>query len=415
MLFFLALDVLLGVMIAALRTTSLSRLFHLRELDHPGAGQALELVEAMPRPYAALYLARMIARLAVLVTAIGVLLAGKSAPTFGWSEAAWVLLSVLLLGWLEWGVERRAARRPETLLIRLVKGIRAVDALFSPLAAVNLWLSGEHKADAAARAKVTEDDLLVMMDVGQQDGVIEQDESKMIQSIFQLGDTLTREIMVPRVDIRALEIGIPLDEAVDFLLQTGHSRLPVYAETIDNILGVLYAKDLLRVWRERSEQTVLHAGLLREAYFVPEAKKVDELLDELQRLRVHMAIVVDEYGGVAGLVTLEDIIEEIVGEIRDEYDEQEELPFVEVGEGEYLFRGLIDLDDFNEVMGTHLPNDEADTLGGYIYTRLGHIPEPGERIREDGLEITVEHVSEHRILKVRARRVWEEVPASEEG
>jgi len=161
----------------------------------------------------------------------------------------------------------------------------------------------------------------------------------------------------------------------------------------------------LQVWREGNGQTDLRRDLLREPYFVPEAKKLDELLAEMQQKRVHMAIVVDEYGGVAGVVTLEDIIEEIFGEIQDEYDE-EELPYRRLENGDYVFQGRIDLDDFNEIMDCDLPNDEADTLGGYIYTRLGQIPVAGESLTQANLTLTVELVSKRRIRKVRAQRVW---------
>jgi putative hemolysin len=225
----------------------------------------------------------------------------------------------------------------------------------------------------------------------------------MIYSIFQLGDTLTREIMVPRIDVLALDVNSPLEEAVDALLTSGYSRVPVYEDTIDNILGVLYGKDLLKVWRQENGQLESLRAVLREPYFIPEAKKVDELLAEMQSKHVHMAIVVDEYGGVAGVVTLEDIIEEIFGEIQDEYD-QEEQPYQVLTDGDYIFRGRIDLDDFNQIMDTTLPVDEADTLGGFIYTRLGHVPMAGESVEEDGLLLTVELVSSRRIRKVRAQR-----------
>jgi CBS domain containing-hemolysin-like protein len=216
--------------------------------------------------------------------------------------------------------------------------------------------------------------------------------------------------MVPRIYITALEADIPLKQAVDALLESGYSRVPVYDDTIDQILGLLYTKDLLNVWREASQIDSLRS-LLRPAYFVPEAKKVDELLAELQAMRVHMAIVVDEYGGIAGLVTLEDIVEEIVGEIQDEYDLREELPYQELGDGRFIFLGRVGLNDFNEVMQTNLPENEAETLGGYIYSRIGRVPNAGETVRvaqEPGttdLVLTVEHVSGRRIRKVRAEMI----------
>jgi putative hemolysin len=164
---------------------------------------------------------------------------------------------------------------------------------------------------------------------------------------------------------------------------------------------VLYAKDLLRAWHEGDQLKSLH-NLVRPAYFVPEAKRVDELLEEMQAQRIHIAIVVDEYGGIAGLVTLEDIVEEIVGEIQDEYDQAEEAPYQVLDDGGYLFLGRIDLDDFNEIMGSKLPKSEADTLGGYIYSQLGRVPTVGEKVQDGDLLLTVEQVSARRIRKVRA-------------
>jgi CBS domain containing-hemolysin-like protein len=226
-----------------------------------------------------------------------------------------------------------------------------------------------------------------------------------------LGDTLVREIMVPRIDVLALEVHTPLDEALDAIKQAGHSRVPVFKDSVDNILGLLYAKDLLGIWREGRHEVSL-SDYLRQAYFVPEAKKAAELLAELQAKRIHMAIVVDEYGGVAGLVTLEDIVEEIVGEILDEYDQAEELLYQAINEDEYLFQGRIDLDDFNDIMGTELPNSEADTLSGLIYSRIGRVPTAGDHVQVNDLQLTVEQVSGQRIRKVRAVRL---VSSSDNG
>jgi CBS domain containing-hemolysin-like protein len=191
---------------------------------------------------------------------------------------------------------------------------------------------------------------------------------------------------------------------MDKLVETGFSRVPVYEETIDNIIGLLYAKDLISLWLAGKDHDESLRSALRDAYFVPEAKKADELLNELQSRRVHMAIVIDEYGGVAGVVTLEDIIEEIFGEIQDEYDENEEQLYQIQEDGSYLFRGRVDLDDFNDLMDANLPVDEADTLGGFLYMRLGHVPIAGEIVEEDGLYLTVEQVSSRRIRLVRAAR-----------
>jgi putative hemolysin len=327
-----------------------------------------------------------------------------------WAYAGVLLLSALILFGLEWAVERMVSRDPEVWAMRLNIFMRLIIAPLSILLAP-LGISDQRGESDEVAVSVTEDDLKTLVDASEEEGGIEHDERRMIFSIFQFGDTLTREIMVPRIDVLTIDVHAPLPDAVDAFLQSGHSRLPVHEGAIDNILGLLYAKDLLRVWREGNHLDSL-SDLLRPAYFVPEAKKIDVLLTEMQSQHVHMAVVVDEYGGMAGLVTLEDIIEEIFGEIQDEYDQGEQPPYQVTKDGDYLFLGRVDLDDFNDVMGCRLPTDEADTLGGYIYSQLGHIPNAGESVQKDNLILTVEEVSAQRIQTVRAH--WLSPDAHEE-
>jgi putative hemolysin len=250
-----------------------------------------------------------------------------------------------------------------------------------------------------------------VVDAGEEGGVLEEEEREMIYSIFEFGDTLTREVMVPRLDVVAIEVSTPLTEAADIVIGATHSRVPVYQDAIDNVVGVLYAKDLLRVLRAGNLSVPL-ARIVRPAYFVPEAKKVSELLEELQKRRVHMAIVVDEYGGVAGLVTIENILEEIVGEIQDEYDAGEEPLFRQEAEGEYVFDARAMLDDVNRLLGVSLSGESFDTLGGFLYAQFGKVPAAGDQLRFDGLALQVLDVSGRRIGKVRIRR---EPPTPEAG
>jgi putative hemolysin len=310
---------------------------------------------------------------------------------------------------LETIIEERVKKNPEEWYIRLIGFTRMITFLLYPFLLITVEQRKQFHRPEPGVNGITDEELRSLMDSDTEEGLLEQEERKMITSIFRLGNTLAREIMIPRIDMTSIEAGAALEEAADCLLETGHSRMPVYEETIDNILGLLYAKDLLPILREGSAKTSLRE-LLRPAYFVPEAKKVDELLAEMQARRIHMAIVVDEYGGVAGLVTLEDIVEEIVGEIQDEYDQAEESPYQELGSGEYIFQGRVDLDDFNEIMGSYLPPEEADTIGGFIYNRIGRVPSNGESLEIENLVLSVEQVSGRRIRKVRA--YW--APAGEE-
>jgi putative hemolysin len=314
-----------------------------------------------------------------------------------------LFLAMAVVFWLEWVVELAVTQQPETWAMRLAPYVHTLTVILSPLLVLPLAL-GRRKGEAQESViTVTEEELKSMVDAGHEGGVLEGDERQMIYSIFELGDTLVREIMLPRIYITALEASTPLSAAVDALIKSGHSRVPVYEESVDNILGLLYAKDLLRVWR-KGEQIDSLKSLLRPATFVPEAKKVDELLEEMQAGHVHMAMVVDEYGGIAGLVTLEDIFEEIVGEIQDEYDQSEEAPYTQVGEGEYVFQGRVDLRDFNEVMGSQLPTEETETLGGFIYEHVGRVPSTGESLQVGDISLTIEQVTGRRIRKVRAKK-----------
>ncbi len=375
---------------AAYAQTNHARLLALREQMEAKVNTAIGLLYSLPRLRASLNLTLLLVRFFILGMIL-LYLNSLPADLLSWVFLVVLAASAILLFWFEWAVESRVSRNPEIWAIRLSSYGKIWMALTKPLL-LPLNFGGADQILPEGIGSVTEDELKTLVDAGQEEGIFEQGERQMIFSIFQLRDTLAREIMVPRIDMLALDVSTPLTDAVDALLQSGHSRVPVFEETVDNTLGLLYAKDLLRVWRMGDQLNSLR-DLLRPAYFVPEAKKVDELLTELQAQRIHMAIVVDEYGGVAGLVTLEDIVEEIVGEILDEYDQGEEAPYQVLKTGEYVFLGRVDLDDFNEVMSSHLPVEEADTIGGFMYSRIGRVPEVGEKVLEDSLLLTVEQVS----------------------
>lgn len=381
---------------------NLARLLTHREENEKQVDRSLILLKDSLRSRMSLQLMQMLARgliFGMLVLLVWQLTDRNPEPL---SLAGLLLLVALVLGWLEWLVSEQIARSAEQWLLRMSGFIRGISLLLYPLASVPMTVVSEANGELETTTRVTEAELKTLVDAGQQEGVLEKEERKMIYSVIALGDTLAREIMVPRIDVLALDVDTPLHKAVDALLKSGYSRIPVYEETIDHILGLLYAKDLLDAWRTDSQNTKIRK-ILRPAYFVPEAKKLDELLAEMQSRRVHMAIVVDEYGGVAGLVTLEDIVEEIVGEIRDEYDHSEEAFYQQVTAGEYVFSGRIPLDDFNELMDSNLPDDDADTLGGYIYSQIGRVPIGGESVQVENLLLTVEQVSKRRIRKIHAK------------
>jgi putative hemolysin len=253
---------------------------------------------------------------------------------------------------------------------------------------------------------VTQEEIKTLVDAGEEGGVIEEEEKEMIYSIFEFGETVAREVMVPRMDVLAIDVETPLLEALDIVIQHNHSRVPIYQDGIDNIVGILYAKDLLKVLHERGRagaNEVRLADIVRPAAFAPESKKVSELFEEMQKRRIHMAIVIDEYGGTAGIVTIEDILEEIVGEIQDEYDQAEELEIQPAGENEWLINARANLGDINDALRVQFPVDDADTLGGFIYTQLGKIPLPGDEVHHENVLLKVLNVAGRRIGKVKVQ------------
>jgi CBS domain containing-hemolysin-like protein len=255
----------------------------------------------------------------------------------------------------------------------------------------------------------TEEELRGIAFDGDDGGVIEAEEREMIDNVLHLEATTARDIMVPRVDVVAVEERTPPREIVDTITGAGHSRLPVYRESIDRIVGVLYAKDLLPFVIGNTQELPL-AKLVRPPYVVPESKRVDDLLTELRRNRVHIAVVADEYGGFAGLVTIEDILEEIVGEIQDEYDVEVEL-VERVGEGELIADGRLPLADVAEEFGLSLGEDDSGTVAGFVQRHLGRLPEEGDRFETAGLAVEVVAVEGRRVRRLRLLRVADRADA----
>ena len=297
-----------------------------------------------------------------------------------------------------------AAHRPEKATMLVAQPLEVMAVILSPLIAalggfakvLERLVGARHVRDGPL---VTEEELRILVSVGEEQGILEEDEREMIHGIFNMEETTAREIMVPRIDIHALEAEKSILDAVDIIIEEGYSRIPVYEESIDNIVGVLYAKDLLKYLKDGNLDITVRS-LVRPAYFIPDSKKIDELLHELQQRKVHIAIVVDEYGGTAGLVTIEDLIEEIVGEIQDEYD-IEEAKIIALGDGQAIFDATVTIDDVNDTLRLHLEADDFDTIGGLVYTHLGTMPKVGDEVSVDGVTISVLEVDGRRIKKVR--------------
>jgi len=246
---------------------------------------------------------------------------------------------------------------------------------------------------------VTEEDIQEIIDAGEESGVINPEENEMIRSIISLRDSVVREIMVPRTDMACIERSASVNELLATIIECGHSRIPVYDGTVDNIVGIVYAKDLLRYWG-MSDDEIGITRIMRTPYFVPESKSLEELLQEFRKMRVHLAVVIDEYGGTSGLVTIEDLLEQIVGDIQDEYDQEEDL-LVEEGDGSCLVDGRLPVEELEEKFGVSIEREKFDTVAGLIYHFLGRIPSVGDRFDADGLQFTIVDADARKVRTVR--------------
>lgn len=316
--------------------------------------------------------------------------------------------------------EAVATLHADRFALWLVNPLRALVIVLSPvtgvLEALGTAVSGLFgSADLVNR--VTEEEIMSLVDAGQASGAIGQGEKEMIYSVLRLDETKASELMVPRIDIAAVEAKTPVSELGRRFYESGYSRMPVYEESIDNIKGIIIAKDLLMASHNGNrEKFKVARDLLRPALFVPETKTANELLKDLRAKRIHMAIVVDEYGGTAGLVTIEDLLEQIVGEIQDEYDEDEEAEAVQLAENEWRMTATIDVDDVNALLDVRLDTEESDTLGGLIYSNLGRVPLLGETVElSKHVSVIVDKVDGRRIRSVIVRRLYpQEEPSGEQ-
>ena len=325
--------------------------------------------------------------MSVVFTLLYFVMVEAMAKTYGVLHSDRVALA---LSPLVWGLGRLLAV-PTNLLIKLA----------------NILLPGKGLKQGPF---VSEHEIRSMAEVGHEEGSIEEEEKELIHSIFEFGDTIVREVMVPRPDIVAIEDDKALRDVQELVLQHGYSRLPVYKEDLDEVIGFAYAKDVLKALHQGKADIWLNE-VVRKANFVPESKKVAELLKQMQKNKFHIAMVTDEYGSVSGLVTLEDILEELVGEITDEYDVEE--PNIEpVGENRYRVNGRLPIDELEELLDVELPHEEWDTVGGLVMGLIGDIPTQGQEVDFQGLNFKAEKVQGRRIAKILITRM---PPPPDEG
>jgi magnesium and cobalt exporter, CNNM family len=314
-----------------------------------------------------------------------------------------IALVTLVLG--EMVPEAIGSTRADSLANWALRPMRVLILVLSPLVsgilALSRWMAGMFGSSDKVNV-FTEEEIMTMLDASEKEGAIENTEKEMIYSVLQFGDRLAREVMVPRIDVVGVELNKTIDEALKIFIDSGHSRLPVYEENIDTIRGLLYAKDLLNVMQDKTTKSI--SEIMRPTLFVPESKSADALLKELRFRKIHLAIVVDEYGGTAGIVTFEDLIEEIIGDVQDEYDVNEEAEFVQQGPNVWVVDASISLNDFNDLLDVEFSTEESDTLGGFVFTQLGHVPEAGEIVEHSNLVLRIDSIDGRRIRKIHVTR-----------
>lgn len=327
---------------------------------------------------------------------------------YGWSQKLVVgcstaIVTVLILVFGEVMPKTYARENAEKISVICIEPLRWIAKLFNPLIQVivvpaNFLIQVFGGKRLKGIPLFTAREIGTLIEVGEKEGALDDEEKKMIQSILEFGETIVREVMVPRIDMECVDINDEPGEIFEKIMNMRYSRIPVYKGNLDNIIGIIYTKDLLTAWRNR--ELIIMEDLMRQAYFVPETKKISELLEEFRKGRMHLAVVVDEYGVTAGLVTIEDLIEEITGEILDEYD-VEEKTIVKLSDGEAIVYAKEDLDKINEELGLELPDEEFDSLGGLVIDLFGRVPRAGEEINFGNLKFIVQEADRKKIIKLK--------------
>jgi CBS domain containing-hemolysin-like protein len=395
---------------AALAETAITRIgrlrpHHLAKEKKAGAEVLVKIVED-PAPFLnALLLVILLAELLAAALATGLALQWLNA---GGEIIAALVMTILLFAFAQVVPRTYSVQHTDRAALRVARPVYVLGVALRPLGKLLILTANLALLILPGRGMpkgpfVTDEEIRHMSDGEEEEEEIEEEERELIHSIFEFGDTVVREVMVPRPDMVTLKVSASRDEALEQIVEAGYSRIPLYDGDTDNIVGVLYAKDLLKKMHE-SEAPVKLASIARAPTFVPETKKVAELLREMQEQRVHMAIVVDEYGGTAGLVTIEDLLEEIVGEIVDEYDVEE--PLVEpIDDQSIRVDAKMPIDEVNELLSVELPHEEWDTVGGLVFGLTGRVPVAGERVRYDSVEFVTERVAGRRVQKVVIRKL----------
>jgi len=394
----------------AMAETSLTRMsraraMHLHEEQRRGAAQLLSLVEQPARFLNLVLLLLLVVQFTAtaLFTSVMDRIVGGG---LGVAIAALVMTLITFIG-AEVAPKTYAVQHTDRAALRIAPFIYVLVRLpiLGPLTRLLIGIGNVITPGRGLKSGpfVSEDEIKAMVDEAERDEVIEEEEREMIHSVFEFGDTIVREVMVPRPDMVTVPIETSLEQVLELILRTGYSRIPVYEGTVDEVGGLAYAKDVLRRLHDGQADKPL-ADILRPALFMPESMRAADCLREMRKRKSHMVIVIDEYGGTSGLVTLEDLLEEIVGEITDEYDREE--PNIEpLPDGDYRVNARLDVDEVNELLDVELPSTEWDSIGGLLFNLVGGVPREGQEVEFQGLRLRAERVQGRRIGRVRIHRL----------
>jgi magnesium and cobalt exporter, CNNM family len=384
---------------AAISTVSLARVQELVRDERPGAVRLGRLMDDRPRYINLVVLLRIICEIAATVLLVAFL---HGELGWEWGRLAGAAIMVVT-SFVVIGVGPRTLGRQNAYTISLAAALplQAISVLLAPISRLLVVLGNMLTPGRGFRNGpfASEIELREVVDLAQQRGVVAADERRMIQSVFELGDTPAREVMVPRTEMVWIESGKSAGQAISLAVRSGHSRIPVIGENVDDVVGVVYLKDLVgqRYYSSNGSRDTTVAQLMRAPVFVPDSKPLDALLREMQRDRNHMALLVDEYGAIAGLVTIEDVLEEIVGEIADEYDEAEVAPVEDLGDNRFRVSARLPIEDVGELYGVEFAEDlDVDTVGGLLALELGRVPLPGAEVVSHGLRLHAEGGPDHR-------------------
>jgi len=386
----------------ALMTLSKIRIRHMVEEEVPGAERISRLVDNSGKLLGAILVGNNVVNIGASALATAVLIQIFGDKGVGLATVGMTIL-ILIVG--EITPKTLAAQYSEKVALTVAPAIALVIRIFGPITTVMVSITNVIIRLFGGKVNVrqpfiTEEELRTMVNVGHEEGVLEGAEKKMIHNVFEFGDSRVKDVMTPRTDMVAIEVSTTYEEIISVFREEQFSRIPVYEDTPDHVVGILTVKDLILYTYQGNEAQFDIYQIMREPHFTYEFKPVAELLKELQHKRLGLAVVLDEYGGTAGIISMEDLVEEIVGEIRDEYDDHEQDIEV-VRENEYILEGSTRIDELNELIGTHLESEDFDSIGGYVLGLFGRLPETHERIEADGITFVVEEVDKNRIESLR--------------